>query len=241
MGLDLQQLLSIPVTRAFDIDDHGRVLAGSDTSGSLQLIEIDPDGSVRELTALPGACTGRYVPGARTVIVSHDDGGNERTQLSLLQLSTESSAPARLEDLTPLVRDPRFLHDLEFVERDRLGYTTNRRNGVDFDVIIRDLTTGAETLAYLGHLRVAGLALSPDGRRLALSVFTDLPNSQQLLLVDPDRPEDPPIALTDAAEPALVPTRPGPPTARACSSRRISAATSPRSPESTSRPVSCTG
>src|ERR1700734_3955673 len=86
MGLDLAQLLAVPVYRAFDIDARQRILGGTDESGSLQLIEIAPDGSVVRLTALPGACTGRYLPGERAVVVSHDDGGNERAQLSLLRL-----------------------------------------------------------------------------------------------------------------------------------------------------------
>ena len=45
-------------------------------------------------------------------------------------------------DLEPLVHDPRFIHDVADVSAERLCYLTNRRNSVDFDVIIRDLATG---------------------------------------------------------------------------------------------------
>ena len=93
MGLDLAQLLAVSVFRALDVDSAGRILAGSDESGSMQLVEISPDGSARTLTALPGACTGRYLPGERTVVVSHDDGGNERGQLSLLRLPAPGGGP----------------------------------------------------------------------------------------------------------------------------------------------------
>ena len=68
MGVDLEQLLSVTVFRALDIDTGGRILAGSDESGSMQLTEIGPDGSAVALTALPGACRGRYLPGTRTVV-----------------------------------------------------------------------------------------------------------------------------------------------------------------------------
>ena len=59
MRPDLERLLGVSVYRAFDTDHEGRTLAGTDQSGSLQLIEIAPDGTRQELTALPGACTGR--------------------------------------------------------------------------------------------------------------------------------------------------------------------------------------
>src|ERR1700722_18997616 len=86
MRPDLDRLLNVTAYRAFDIDPERRILAGSDESGTTQLVEISRDGRMTALTALPGACTGRYVPGERTVIVSHDDGGNEQHQLSLLPL-----------------------------------------------------------------------------------------------------------------------------------------------------------
>src|SRR5487761_766040 len=114
MGLDLRRLLDVRLYQAFDADEAGRVLAGSDDTGSTQLIEIDPDGTVVPLTALPGACAGRYIPGQRAVIVSHDEGGNELHQLSLLRLpphpESRAKSPARLDDMEPLVRDPRYMH-----------------------------------------------------------------------------------------------------------------------------------
>src|ERR1700729_1746008 len=106
MPADLLRLLDVRLYRAFDLDSAGRVLAGSDESGATQLIEIAPDGTSTTLTALPGACTGRYLPGERAVIVSHDEGGNEQHQLSLLRLPRPAAQPATLADLEPMVRDP---------------------------------------------------------------------------------------------------------------------------------------
>ena len=94
MGLDLAQLLAISVYRAFDLDSAGRILAGTDESGSMQLVEISPGGAVQALTAL---CSGRYLTGERTVVVSHDDGGNERRQLSLLRLPVADGRANRLD------------------------------------------------------------------------------------------------------------------------------------------------
>jgi dipeptidyl aminopeptidase/acylaminoacyl peptidase len=192
MGFDLKRLLDIRLYQAFDADEAGRVLAGSDDSGSTQLIEILPDGSTVPLTALPGACSGHYLPGRRTVIVSHDEGGNERHQLSLLRLppAGQEQKPAGLADLTPLVHDPRFIHSLASVAADRICYVTNRRNGIAFDPVIRELpagdaTAGAERTLLLGDHRFSEAALSPDGRWLALTVSSPVTaNSEHVVLVD---------------------------------------------------------
>ena len=234
MSPDLERLLGVSVYRAYDCDQEGRTLAGSDQSGTMQLVEIAPDGTSRTLTALPGACTGRYVAGERTVIVSHDDGGNERHQISLLPLGAEDGAedgaevgaeggaaqpggsarppqdprrlPAGLDDLVPLVRDPRYIHTLADVTPGRICYFTNRRNGVAFDPVIRDLATGAERSLALGERSFTEAALSPDGRWLALTASSPtLANSEQVLLVDLAGPAgaEPVTEITAADEPAM--------------------------------------
>ena len=167
--MDIARLLAITLYRAFDIDAEGRILAGSDATGSVQLIEIQPDGAAVPLTALPGACTGRYLPGQRAVIVSHDDGGNERHQLSLLRLPLPGAA-ATLDDLEPVVRDPRFIHILADVKPGQICYLTNRRDGVAFDPVIRDLAAGTERALVLGDGMIDEATVSPDGRWLALGV-----------------------------------------------------------------------
>jgi dipeptidyl aminopeptidase/acylaminoacyl peptidase len=185
MSPDLERLLGVALYQAFDTDRDGQILAGSDESGSTQLIEISPDGRRTVLTALPGACTGRYVAGERAVIVSHDEGGNERHQLSLLQLPAAGGNPAGLADLRPLVRDPRYLHTLADVGPGRICYFTNRRNGVAFDPVIRDLATGAERTVSLGDAMFDEAALSPDGRWLAVAVASAVTaNSAHVVLVD---------------------------------------------------------
>ena len=154
----VHRLLSVRTWRAFDVGADGHVLAGDDTSGTVQLVELAPDGSRRTLTALEGACSGRYLKGVepRTVVVSHDTDGNERAQLSTLR-PDEVGAPLAEADLLPLVRDPAAIHSLaEVLDGARVVYATNRRNGVDFDLVLRDLTTDAETVLYDGGGMVGG-------------------------------------------------------------------------------------
>jgi protease II len=204
MTFDVATMLTIPVFRAMDVDSDGRVLAGTDESGSMQMIEIAPDGDITALTALPGACGGRYLPGSRAVLVSHDDGGNERAQISRLSLDARSATdePAGLDDLEPLVHDPRFIHDVADVTADRLCYLTNRRNSIDFDVIIRDLTSGDETVAYDGGGAVRHAAMSPNGRSVAVMLSSAPANSDQVLLIDLTKPAGPDraSAITGADE-----------------------------------------
>jgi len=185
MGLNLKSILDVCLYQAFDLDVDGRVLAGSDDTGATQLIEIEPDGTTTPLTALPGACAGRYLPGQRAVIVSHDEGGNELHQLSVLRLPPPSGQPARVADLESLVRDPRYMHVLADVQAGQICYFTNRRNGVAFDPVIRQLADGSERQLVLADALFGDAAISPDGRWLALTVASPVTASaEQLVLVD---------------------------------------------------------
>jgi hypothetical protein len=169
MGLDLNRLLEIRLFQAFDVDGSGRVLAGSDDTGSTQLIEIAGDDTTTQLTALPGTCTGRYVPGQRAVIVSHDVGGNERYQLSLLRLPRENAAAEA--DLEPLVRDPRYIHTLPSsckVTARSATATGTYRDGFAAEVYAR---YGEVIDLYVFSRPTAGY---PEGIQLANEPFTRL-------------------------------------------------------------------
>ena len=206
MTLSLAMLLNVRQYVSFDLDSSGRVLAGSDDSGSMQLIEIRPDGSVTRLTALPGACSGRYLPGQRAVIVSHDEGGNERHQLSTLSIPPPAGRPAQLDSLEPLVHDPRSIHLLADVTDRQVCYFTNRRNGVAFDPVIRDLADGTERTLRLGDHMFGEAAMSPDGRWLALTVFSPVTaNAAHVVLVDLTAPagQEQQAAITPADAPAI--------------------------------------
>ncbi|MEZ0093236.1 alpha/beta fold hydrolase [Streptacidiphilus sp. EB129] len=191
MGNTLGELLALPAWRAFDIDDEGRILAGYNGSGTIQLVELAPDGTASPLTALPGACTGRYLsgvrslPGVRAVVVAHDQGGDEKQQLSLLPLDIPPAAPVGLDGLRPLVRDERYFHRLLDVGPGRLVYATNRRNGVDFDVVVHDLGTGTESVVYDQGGEIEEVAVARKGHATVLTRWARSPMSQQLLAVDP--------------------------------------------------------
>lgn len=202
MALDIERLLRCSTWRAFDVDADGRMLAGSDETGSTQLVEITPDGTTTPLTALTGAVTGRYLPGQRAVIVQHDTDGDERAQLSRLDLDRAEPLPASFDDLQPLVHDPHHVHRLLDVLPGRIVYATNRRNDVDFDVVVRSADTGEERVVYDAGGMVLDVAVSPDSHYLVVTVPAREPLSEQVVLVDtmPATPGGDVVALTDPDE-----------------------------------------
>ncbi len=178
----LLRLLEARTWRAFDVDDAGRVLAGHDESGSVQLVELALDASCTALTALPGACTGRYLPGERAVVVQHDNGGDENDQLSLLRLDPLPAQPAGLDDLQPLVHEEGVVHQLLDVQPDRIVYATNRRNRVDFDVLVREVASGDEVVVYDSGGMVSEAVISADGRQAVVAMVSTVAMSNYLLL-----------------------------------------------------------
>src|SRR5262245_10749656 len=133
------------------------------------------------------------------VVVQHDDGGNERAQLSLLRLDPPPSEPVNLDGLEPLVRDERYLHTLCDVRADAVVYATNRRNEVDFDVIVRRLDDGSETVLYDAGGYVTDVAVALDGDAATVEVLSLQPASTQVRLAGPDGVRD----VTDADDHAM--------------------------------------
>ncbi len=199
----LTELLELRRSTLLDIDSDHRLLVGNDDSGSVQLYEISPEGDWTQLTGLGEPCTGRYLPGERAVVVSADTGGTERAQLSLLRPDELAGlgGPASGDNggLRPLVCDPAFIHNLLDVQPGRLIYATNRRNGVDFDIVWHEVGTGAEQLLWDGGGWFSEARLSPDGQWLALSRLTTLPASSELLLIETSSGQV--RAITDSAVP----------------------------------------
>jgi len=146
--------------------DGARLLVLSNVPGTHQLYEWP---GMTQLTDYDEPVNGQFLPDGR-VLVEIDEGGNERTQLHVLGEG-------------PLVSDPRFVHRTPCAVGTVLAYATNRRNGVDFDVVARDLETGAEQVFELeGYNNVAGV--SRDARVVAVERTGERAGDSDLLLCD---------------------------------------------------------
>jgi dipeptidyl aminopeptidase/acylaminoacyl peptidase len=165
--MDLRALLemrqAVPLSWS---PDGGRLLVASSIPGTHQLYEWP---GMRQLTDYDEPVSGQFLPDGR-VLVEIDEGGNERTQLHILGEG-------------PLVADPRFIHRTPCAVDRVLAYATNRRNGVDFDVVARDLETGEERVFELaGSNSVAGV--SRDARYVAVERTGERSGDNDLLLCD---------------------------------------------------------
>ncbi|MGC4936651.1 alpha/beta fold hydrolase [Kribbella sp. DT2] len=175
----LPALLSLPYLVAFDIDQEGRLLIGYDGSGVRQLHEVGPDGTWHTLTTSgERVVSAYYVPGSRQVVVEQDTGGDERGQLFLLDLTSDTPSQE------PLVHDPAYFHHLVTARPGRVLFTTNRRNEVDFDLVALDLATGVETTLYDGGGYVSAVDPSPDDRWVAVTRAGRPANAHHVLLVE---------------------------------------------------------
>jgi len=151
---DLRTLLELRQAYPLSWSRDGTwLLVASDLSGTRQLYRLSlAGGELEQLTSYAEPVEGQLLPDDR-LLLEIDEGGNERTQLYL--------------DGEPLVVDPRFIHRFPAVSRDGslLAYSTNRRNGIDFDIVVRSLESGEERIFELDGLWANG-DFSPDSRRL---------------------------------------------------------------------------
>ncbi len=141
-----------------------------DLSGTRQLYRLPVDGGgLEQLTSYAEPVDGQLLPDDR-LLLEIDEGGNERKQLYL--------------DGDPLVVDPRSIHRSPHVSHDGtlLAYSTNRRNGFDFDIVVRGLATGEERTFELGGWCANG-DISPDGRWVVAGQLGELSGDSNLFLL----------------------------------------------------------
>jgi dipeptidyl aminopeptidase/acylaminoacyl peptidase len=168
---DLRTLLELRQAYPLSWSSDGTwLLVASDLSGTRQLYRLAVEGGeLEQLTNYAEPVDGQLLPDDR-LLLEIDEGGNERTQLYL--------------EGDPLVVDPRYIHSSPHVSRDGslLAYSTNRRNGLDFDIVVRRLETGEERTFELGGW-CAPSDISPDGRWVIAGQLGELSGDSNLFLL----------------------------------------------------------
>jgi len=169
----LRQLLEL--RQAFPLSwspDGSTLLVASDLPGVRQLFELPVGGGdLEQLTDYAEPVSGFYLPDGR-ILLEMDEAGNERTQLHIFGEG-------------PLVSDPRFNHWTPKASKDGrlLAYTTNRRNGRDFDIVVREFATGDEKTFEIGGY-VGVDSISRDGRFVVAVRGNERAGDADLLLID---------------------------------------------------------
>jgi dipeptidyl aminopeptidase/acylaminoacyl peptidase len=175
--------------------DGRRLLISSNLPGTTQVHRLDVarlrDGPVAAadllaVTAHSEPVGAAYLPHTDRLLLVTDVGGDERHQILLGP--DDPPRPLTYEDLEPLVVDREHIHRPGGVTRDgaRLAYATNRRDGVAFDAVVRDLATGTEQVVWARGGAVFPAGWSPRGSWLALTELTDRPGDNRTHLVTPD-------------------------------------------------------
>jgi dipeptidyl aminopeptidase/acylaminoacyl peptidase len=159
--------------------DGSKVLVASNLSGTMQLYRTPlTGGELEAITAFEEPVSGTYLPTSDEILFVKDEGGNERHQI--YRISDDGRG------LSAITSEPEFIHRVGGVTREgsSIAITSNRRNGVDFDVYVRDLETGAERLVFDmgGWCEASGF--SPDGRLLAVSRATNRSFDNDVYIVD---------------------------------------------------------
>ena len=119
-------------------------------------------------------------------------GGSEKTQIFLLQIKSRT--------VIPVTQQPETSHHWGGWSKDgsRIAYSSNVRNGTDFDIFSHDIRTGRTTLLFAQGGWCDSEGFSPGGRWLVtLKAHTN--TLYQLFLVDTSSAQ-PPLELTSIAE-----------------------------------------
>jgi dipeptidyl aminopeptidase/acylaminoacyl peptidase len=150
--------------------DGSRVFFLSDLTGAPQLwsARLDGEGRWPEPVAVSfDRITGAWpAPHGESIVVAADTGGNERTQLYLLE---RPGVTPRL-----LTHAPDAIHQFGGWHPDgrRLAYSSNERNAQYFDAYLLDLETGERRCVFPATGQSDGTfyasGISPDGQALLL-------------------------------------------------------------------------
>lgn len=196
MPYDFARYLNIrSATNPILSPDGTRVAFLSDITGNFQVwsIRLHEAGSwPRQLTFLPDKVWELYgTSAAPHLIAVSDTGGNERQQFYLISNYGVDAAGNAAHDVRRLTTDGGAVHRFGAWSKDgqQIVYTSNARNGVDFDLYRMAVSSGESELVYQTRGNRSVVAWSPDGE-MVLMLNAVATEQNELYLVDLVRREE---------------------------------------------------
>jgi dipeptidyl aminopeptidase/acylaminoacyl peptidase len=167
------------------ISPDGRYVAAMSLVTGLRQVWIVPTdgGPPRQLTFGNGVTGWRWAPDGRSLVYAADNDGNE--QEGYYRVSVDGMR----EQLVVAAQRGAFrvMGDV-LPDNHRLVFASTERNGLDFDIYVRDLETGEQRRVFEGQYAWYPQSVSPDGRWL-LMIQRVGEDSDNLFLVDLERAE----------------------------------------------------
>ncbi len=162
---DISRFLNVRTASAPSPSPDGRQVAfRTQISGTPQLWVVDGAGGwPHQLTFGESVTFHAWSPAGDWILYGSDRGGNEREGFYLITpdgtRERELLAPAEaFRQFGAFTRDG-----------SRIAYATTERNGVDFDIHVLEVATGADREVFRGRMGLYAASFSPDGRRVLLS------------------------------------------------------------------------
>lgn len=135
-------------------------------------------GQPRQLTFGNGITFSRWAPDGQSLIYGADNDGNEQEAYYRISLD------GRSEELILAAQAGAFrvMGDV-LPDNKRIVFASTERNGLDFDIYVRELATGEQTLVFEGEYAFFPRSVSPDGHYLLMTQGVG-EDSNNLFLVD---------------------------------------------------------
>lgn len=177
--------------------DGSRVAFLTDVTGTFQAWSVGTRGEgsahwPRQLTFMSEKVWEIYGTSAAPHLLAVSDvGGNERYQFHLISNYGADAQGHETHTVRPLTTNATAIHNFGAWSADgqQIVYTSNARNGIDFDLYRMDLHTTASTLLHEARGLRDAVAWSPDGRTI-LSMETVASEEIDLYALDLESGEE---------------------------------------------------
>ncbi|MFP4275879.1 MAG: S9 family peptidase [Wenzhouxiangella sp.] len=177
---DIARYLLVQGISGAQLSPNGDYVAVSKSvTGQPQLWLIPTDGGqARQLTFGNGITFFRWAPDGQSLIYGADNAGDE--QEAYFRISVDGKSEA---EVVPALAGAFRAFGGVLPDNRHIVFASTERNGLDFDIYVRNLETGEQRMIYEGEFAFWPRSISPDGQSLLMTQAVG-EDSNNLFLVD---------------------------------------------------------